>query len=192
VIEAELKADVHDPDHVAEQLRKRGAEQVCVYRDTYYERPGDRLDATDAELRVRSIDDGQLVRHVLTFKTAAVHDSGSKPEYETAVANRPAIEQILTGLGFVPDLAFEKHCRNYRFRQDGRDYLATLVTVPEVGDATFIELETMVERDMDVPAAIGAIKGVFAELGIGEQDLNGRFYQEMVLEHRGQSGRHLR
>jgi hypothetical protein len=38
-------------------------------------------------------------------------------------------------------VSFEKHCTNYRFRVEGRDLLATVVTVPEL-DGTFLELET--------------------------------------------------
>lgn len=185
MIEAELKVDVREPDRVAELLRRKAAEEPSVYRDTYYERPDRSLDAADAELRVRTISSPDGEQHVLTFKTAAVHDeSGSKPEYETTVADRRAIERILDELGFVVDLAFEKHCRNYRFQHANRTFLATLVTVPEVGDATFLEVETLVPTADDVPAAIGTIKDLFSELGIGEEDLNPRFYQDMVLTHR--------
>jgi adenylate cyclase class IV len=60
--------------------------------------------------------------------------------------------------------------------------------VPEIGDASFLELETMVPSSDDVPAALAHIKQVFVSLGIDPVSaLNPRHYQEMVTTFR--SGR---
>jgi adenylate cyclase class 2 len=185
MIEAELKADVHHPEHVSELLSRWADAEVCVYRDTYYERPGEPLEATGAELRLRTIS-GPGTKHLLTWKEGAVDEaSQSKPEYETEVAERDVVDHLLLGLGLAHDIAFEKQCQNHRFHRLGRDFLATLVQVPEVGDATFIELETLVPEPEDVPPALDAIKSVFAELGIDPvEDLNGIYYQTLVRDHR--------
>lgn len=185
MIEAELKADVHNPQHVASILRQWAAEDTVIYRDTYYELPGRELDSSGRELRLRTIS-GATTRHVLTYKEPPVDtESQSKPEYETEIVDRSVLAHMFSGIGLVEDIAFEKHCRNYRFHRDGRDFLATLVQVPEIDDSTFIELETMVPASDDVPAALDAIKGVFIELGIDPAtELNGRYYQDMVTEHR--------
>lgn len=190
MIEAELKADVHDTDHVVSVLRQWADEDTCIYRDTYYETAGRDLDRDGKELRLRTISRADTW-HLFTYKEAAVDEaSQSKPEYETKIADRDAVDHALRGIGLVVDIAFEKHCRNYRFHRDGRDFLATIVVVPEVNpDATFIELETLVPRPDDVPPALDAIKAVFVELGIDPAaDLNGTYYQTMVREHRHQTG----
>lgn len=196
MIEAELKADVRDPQHVAGMLGRWADEDSVIYRDTYYElpaagpharglSPARGLRALGRELRLRTIS-GASTRHVLTYKEAPVdEESQSKPEYETEVADRTVVEHTLLGIGLLIDIAFEKHCRNYRFDRAGRDFLATLVQVPEIDDSTFIELETLVSDADEVQAALGAIKAVFAELGIDPAtELNRSYYQDMVRAHR--------
>lgn len=198
MIEAELKCDVHDPDQVAGILREWADEDTVIYRDTYYEVPAGGLHARGLqrarglhalgrELRLRTIS-GASTRHVLTYKEAPVdQESQSKPEFETEVADRSVVAHIFAGLGLVEDIAFEKHCRNYRFDRAGRDFLATLVQVPEIDNSTFIEIETMVPAADDVPAALDAINAVFVELGIDPvADRNSSYYQQMVSEHRQQ------
>lgn len=184
MIEVELKAVVKVPDRVVELLRTRSDEQVCLYRDTYYDGADGSLGRTGSELRVRTIVSSDHEWHLLTFKTSAVHESGSKSEHESLIKDRQAIEEILVGLGFVVDIAFEKRCRNYRFSAGGREFLATLVQVPEASDETFIEVETLVRDRSEVPSAIAAVTRVLADLGITERDLTERTYQGMVADHR--------
>ncbi|MBO0880454.1 MAG: class IV adenylate cyclase [Mycobacterium sp.] len=185
MIEAELKADVRDPSRVAEQLRVWAAEERSIYRDAYYDTPDRALGRGGRELRLRTVSSA-TTKHLLTYKEPAVdEESQSKPEYETEVADRNAVERTLLGLGLIVDIAFEKHCRNYRFRRDGRDFLGTLVQIPEIGDSTFLELEILVPTSAAVPAALAAIRNVFVRLDIDpDRDLNGRYYQEMVRTHR--------
>jgi adenylate cyclase, class 2 len=86
---------------------------------------------------------------------------------------------VLTALSVEEFIAFHKHCVNYQFTARGRDLLATLVTVPELKDQTFIELETMTEVD-DLNAALDVIRSVLRELGISEQDLTVETYTDAV------------
>lgn len=185
MIEAELKADVHRPDEVSAILRRWADEDTCIYRDSYYELPGDVLGHNRKELRVRTIA-GATTRHLLTYKEAPVdEESQSKPEYETQVVDRTVVEHMLHGIGLVPDISFEKHCRNYEFERGGRIFLATLAQVREIDHTVFIEVETMVPETQDVPAALGAIRGVLAELGIDPAtDVNSQTYRELIREHR--------
>jgi adenylate cyclase class 2 len=183
VIEAELKARVHSPEAVERQLDKLATARVEVYRDTYYDRPDGSLDKAGEELRVRTVHGTDGTRTVLTYKGAAVdEDSGSKPEHETRVENPEAAHAILRGLGHVPFITFEKHCRNYGFEAHGRKLLATLVHVPEI-DGTFLEVETLVP-EADLMAALDNIRAVLADLGIGPEDLTRETYTGAVAARR--------
>lgn len=183
MIEAELKARVDSPEAVMRQLDERAEARVEVYRDTYYDRPDGSLEKADQELRVRTVHGVDGSRTVLTFKDAAVDgDSGSKPEYESGVADAELVHAILRGLGHVEVIAFEKHCGNYEFEARGRRMLATLVRVPEI-DGTFLEVETLVDED-DVSAALDDIRSVLADLGLGPDALTRETYTGAVAAHR--------
>jgi adenylate cyclase class 2 len=177
MIEAELKARVHDPETLHERLSKLGVGERNTYRDVYYDRPGRELTADGRELRLRTIDGN---RTLLTYKDAAVDvASGSKPEHETQVTSATAVDALLSGLGLEVMVAFEKQCTNYRFRANGRDLLATVVTVPEI-DGTFLELETMTDPD-GTNAALADIRTVLSHLGISEQALTTDLYTDAVM-----------
>jgi adenylate cyclase, class 2 len=186
VIEAELKARVRDPDALHEQLRGLTAAEHSIYRDTYYDRPDRDLTATGRELRLRIVDTSGQRQSLLTYKEAAVDAaSGSKPEHETRVENPAAIDVLLRGLGLEHLVAFEKHCTNYRFTVEGRDMLATVVTVPEI-DGTFIELEVMTGPD-GTDAALASIRSVLTRLGITSDDLTTEQYTDAVMRSRQSS-----
>lgn len=168
-IEAELKARLRDPDRVRAELARRSTEEFAVYSDTYFDSPDGSFTGADRELRVREVRTDAGVRNVLTYKGATVDAaSGSKPETETQVTDAAAAREILAGLGYVVEIAFEKQCSNYRFTHTGREMLATVVRVPEI-DGTFIEIETLVDEN-DVAAALDDVRSVLAELGIDRED----------------------
>jgi adenylate cyclase class 2 len=114
--------------------------------------------------------------------TLTGHAEISKPEHETKVADAAVVDEILRALGLEHLVAFEKHCANYRFTAQGRDMLATVVTVPEI-DGTFVELETLTDQD-DLAAALGDVRAVLGELGIGEDDLTTEQYTDAVMRAR--------
>ncbi|NGO69176.1 class IV adenylate cyclase [Streptomyces boncukensis] len=185
MIEAELKARVRNPEDVMRALEAHGTGRAEVYQDTYYDDPDGGLDARDAELRVRTIHGTDETSSLLTFKDAKVDEaSGSKPEHETRVEDATAVHSMLRSLGYVPVIAFEKRCRNYGLHAKGRDMLATLVRVPEV-DGTFLELETLVENEAGVSAALDDVRAVLADLGIDDGDLTRELYTDAVRARRG-------
>ena len=183
MIEAELKARVRDPAALRDRLRHLASEEISLYRDTYYDRPGRELTAQGRELRVRVMETGGVRRAVLTYKEpAADAASGSKPEHETKVADAAVVDEILRALGLERLIAFEKHCANYRFTAKGRDMLATVVTVPEI-DGTFLELETLT-GEAELAAALGDVRAVLGELDIGQDDLTTEQYTDAVMRAR--------
>jgi adenylate cyclase class 2 len=183
LIEAELKAQVTDPTALNERLSRRAAGETGTYRDTYYDRPGHELTAEGRELRVRVVDTSGVRRALLTYKEPqADAASGSKPEYETKIADAGVADVILQALGLEHLVSFEKHCVNYRFVARDRDMLATVVTVPEI-DGTYVELETMADEP-DLDAALTDVRAVLGELGISEGDLTTEQYTDAVLRSR--------
>jgi adenylate cyclase, class 2 len=178
-VEVELKARLAHPQAVRQRLRELTTGVVEVYQDTYFERPGGSFGADGCELRVRTVESAQGVRHLLTFKAPPVEVmSGSKPEYETAIGDAHMMADILTCLGFPAVLAFTKQCVNYRLILDGRDVLATVVTVPEI-EGTFLELESMADPEEVVPV-LDALRGALRDLDVGEEELTRETYADAV------------
>jgi adenylate cyclase class 2 len=183
VIEAELKARVRDPHTLHQQLRRLAASEQSVYRDTYYDRPDGELTASGRELRLRTVKADGRQESLLTYKEAAVDAaSGSKPEHETQITNPAAVDVLLRGLGLEHLVSFEKHTTNYRFTADGREMLATVVTVPEL-NGSFVELETMTDPE-STEAALADVLSVLLRLGITSSDLTSEQYTEAVMSAR--------
>jgi adenylate cyclase class 2 len=184
VIEAELKAHVHDPQDVIKSLDRYGAGHAETYHDTYYDDATGSLAARDAELRVRSVSSPTDQRFVLTYKGAVIDpSSGSKPEHETRVTDPDAVHGLLLGLGYRPVISYEKRCRNYEFEARERHLLATLAYLPEL-DATYLELETLLHEGEDVKAALADVREVLLDLGIKEDDLTTERYTQAVAARR--------
>lgn len=184
MIEAELKARVHDPESVRGLLAAAAGEpELAEYADVYLDRGGE-LAAGDRELRVRTIATTEGSRTVLTYKGSAVDEaSGSKPEFETAVDDRDAILDVLTGLGYAPLIEFTKQCANYRLSTvAGRPVLATVVTVPEI-EGTFLEVETLVD-EADTQAALDDLRALLLDLELGPGTLTTELYTEAVAAAR--------
>jgi adenylate cyclase class 2 len=184
-VEAELKALVRDPERIHAALSRRAMGERSIYSDRYFDYPDRGLTCQGNELRVRTVTD-ELGRNraLLTFKEPAVDEaSGSKPEHETTVEDADVLVTLLTALGVEQIIAFEKRCVNYRFTAQGRDLLATVVTVPELAGRTFIELETVADPD-DVDAALDVVRSILRELGIEDSDLTTLAYTDAVAAQR--------
>ncbi|WP_037599629.1 class IV adenylate cyclase [Streptacidiphilus rugosus] len=183
MIEAEVKAKVHDPKGVLDALEQRAEARSEVYADTYFDQDG-RLDATDRELRIRTVHGATSTRSVLTYKEPRVDAvSGSKPEWETVVADPAALHTILGHLGYSPALAFEKRCRSYDLAIDGRSFAVTFVQVPELG-GHFFEVETSADTEQELPGALDAVRTLLRELGIGAEDETNELYTDAVAARR--------
>lgn len=186
MIEAELTARVREPERLRRALRvlAGGAEEACVYHDTYYDWPDGSLARQERELRVRLIDGGQRRRCLLTYKdTPADPASGSKPEWETEVADPAAIDAILCALGFEHDIAFDKHCAIYAFQAQGRRVEATLARLPDL-EACFLEVETLVGDQAALQPALDVLRRVLDDLRVPRDDLTTEQYTDLVRRRR--------
>lgn len=183
MIEAEYKARLRDPGAVRDRLRNHAQPEPVTYHDTYFDDAQGGLSQADRELRLRTIDDHNSSNHLLTFKDAAVDTAtGSKPEYETTVADRSVLEQIIRLLGYSPMISFSKECENYRFTASGRDVLATIVTVPEI-NGTYLELETQAPES-DLNTALSDLRSILADLGVATDELTTELYTDAVARNR--------
>jgi len=109
-------------------------------------------------------------------------ETGSKPEDETRAESADALDAILTGLGYERLVELTKHCVNFSLTvEDGRECLATVVTVPEL-EGTFIEVETLVGEDR-LSEGLAAVRGVLADLGIGADAFTTEQYTDAVMAH---------
>lgn len=185
-VEAELKALARNPERIHAALSQRAVGEYSIYSDRYFDYPDRRWTRQGHELRLRTITDELGRTHsLLTFKEPAVDKaSGSKPEHETAVGDTDALVTVLTALGVEQTIAFEKRCVNYQFTAQGRDLLATVVTIPELSGQTFIELETVADPS-DVGAALEQVRSVLRELEITDSDLTNQAYTDAVATQRG-------
>lgn len=187
MIEAELKARVADPAAVrAALVAIAGEPERATYEDTYLDRVGE-LAAGDRELRVRTVTTAAGARTVLTYKGGIVDKtSGSKSEAETTVTDRDAILAIVEGLGFAPVIEFTKRCENFQLpTPGGRTALATVVTVPEL-DGTFLEVETLVEDEADLSAALDDLQALLLDLGLTPDSLTTELYTDAVAAARSE------
>lgn len=183
MIEAELKARLTDPDAVRAALAARATVEQAIYQDTYYDTPSEELDRAGRELRLRTVEVGGTQRHLLTFKEPSVdEESGSKPEYETTVGAPAAVDHLVRALGLRPLVALTKECENYRFRADGREFLATLVRVPEI-EGNFLEVETMA-TESELELALADVRKVLSELGVTAGELTTELYTDAVRASR--------
>lgn len=176
MIEAELKARLRNPNAVRTRLDSLATGEVETYRDMYFDVAGGR------ELRVREIESVSGVRCLLTYKEPSTHASGSKPEYETSMGSAAIAREILVRLGYARDIEITKRCVNYRFSVDGRDVVATVVTVPELDD-TFIEVETVCDPS-DLDAAIEIVRQVLSDLEVDEAEITDELYTDAVRSAR--------
>lgn len=183
MIEAELKARLTNPAAVRAALDQLAEPEKAIYRDTYYDTPDGAFDAAGRELRLRTVETPDVTRHLLTFKEPAVdQESGSKPEYETTVATPAAVAHMLEALGYVPAIELTKHCLNYQISDDGRDFTATVVEVPEL-DGTFLEIETIVLTSPDqdhVAGGLAAVRDLLHRVGVADEELTTELYTDAV------------
>ena len=179
MIEVELKARLTDPDAVRAALAARATPERANYRDTYYDTSGEDLDRAGRELRLRTVETGDTQRHLLTFKEQAVDEaSGSKPEYETTVGTPAAVDHLVRALGLSTLVELTKECENYQLSVGGRQFLATVVRVPEI-DGTFLEVETMAPAS-ELDEALAAVRHLLAELGVAADELTNELYTDAV------------
>ena len=154
-VEIEAKMRLDDLSGLKSRLAAAGAREVAdlLEVNTFFDTPAGDLKSADEGLRVRlekSVD-GSLVSATITHKGPRAHGKiKTRDETEVTVGNARAAAELLTALGFVAVLSFEK--RRHRWKLDGCN--VELDTLHYLGH--FVEIEGPSEQAvMDVRRKLG-------------------------------------
>lgn len=184
--EIEIKARVADPRAVRDRL-DAGAVFRCavVKNDSYWRKNGTQPDEANApgravKLRLREENGNSTV----TYKRKEVRGALEvNDEREFCVTDRDSFEILLTDLDFSPYITKRKHTEVWDWKADDDTAVTIeLSLVDRLG--WFLEAEILVP-DADtaqVDAAASALRSALALCGLGEDDLEPRFYTEMLTE----------
>lgn len=200
--EIEIKARVKDRTGLEERLNEIATFTMQVLRDdTYYGLTKE----TRCKLRVRResllTDGGQKEKKtLLTYKRKEMRtlpdgsSSEVNDEKETVIQDADVLEAFLKDSGFLVTLKKHKDVKDWElcvkkesFAKEagiGQDLTATfeLCNVPPLGD--FLEIEIL--SPVDTPCAVEAIQKKLHELlalvGIGEDQVENRYYSELLRE----------
>lgn len=138
-IEIEAKMRLTDRAAVERRLGEVGAKAWAPMTEvnTYFDTAQGQLKSTDQGLRIRIEHvEGSAPSVIVTHKGPRAHGHiKSRSEVEVEVQDARSAAELLTALGYVPVLSFEK--RRNRWELDG--CLVELDTLPYLGE--FIEIE---------------------------------------------------
>lgn len=169
-IEVELKAWVEQVDKLREKILKiadpRGPFDK---RDTYFSLPG-----RDASLfRIRR----EKEKNTVTYKEKEILDGIEvNQEHEFTVDDAEAFTDFSRYLGY--ELFIEKHKQGNLYTWENVGIELSRVE----GLGWFVEIEVLVGRQEDVPKAREKLRHVLQELGITEENLEPRYYNDMLKE----------
>ncbi len=186
MIEVELKARVADRKAVEARVASFASLEGPVDKlDSYWHGPDWRLQRGKRGFRIRA----EGSESVVTFKTKRA-EGGIEINRETefAISDARAFIEFAQRLGCEP--FYQKRKRGLRFRAElcGRDLpgcegaaAIELVEVEGLGD--FLEIEILLpdEDPAAVALAQGEIRGLLARSGLGPEDIEPRFYSELLV-----------
>lgn len=183
MIEVELKAHVKDRAAVLAALSSFAESSGEVDKsDEYWHGPDWRLHRGARGFRVRSEGDESVV----TFKTKR-SEGGIEinREREFAISDAEVFSEFAERLGCEP--FYQKRKRGLRFRAGGSEdepNTATIELIEVAGLGDFIEIEILLpdEEPSALALAQGEIRALLARSGVNEEDIESRFYSELLME----------
>jgi predicted adenylyl cyclase CyaB len=183
VIEVELKARLRDPAAVSAAVatfaRLAGAVDK---RDSYWHGPGWKSDSDAKTFRTR----GEGGTTVVTYKVkSSAQGVEVNRESEFEVSDPETFAGFARRLGCEP--SYQKRKTGFAFKA-GPDalnpYEATIEVVEVDGIGHFIEIEVLLADEE--PAALARarteIRALLARAGVDEQDIESRFYSELLAD----------
>jgi adenylate cyclase class 2 len=165
--EKKYKVDAARREEIISELKEAGAEFEREDFETNSIYGGGKLDENNAVLRIRTIESGSF----LTYKKRIENqfDVKRQIEIETKCDDPAALAEIITNLGFVPRLVYEKRRQTWRFR-------SVEILLDELPFGLFMEIE----------GSITAIKEAEMILGFEDLEVEHETYPRMTLRLGGE------
>lgn len=157
LVEIEAKMQITDVDALERKLESVGGKSDGVIDEinTFFDTSSGALKAGDQGLRIRVErgDDNDGPRAIITHKGPRAHGMlKSRAETEVEVNDPRAAAELLSALGFVPVISFEKRRRRWTLDDcsiaiDTLPYLGTYVEIEGPRDASVMLVRTKLELD---------------------------------------------
>ena len=176
--EIEIKLKVNDSDAIEKQLKKQG----CIFskeikqRDVVYSSKNNSSEFDNAKeghiaIRIRYEDDVAK----LTLKQQRSYEMDNI-EYETEIKKPDEIHQMLSILGWKPEVEVKKT------RKKGKlgEYEVCLDRVEELGD--YIELEKLIDDDASPDEARNELFQALKPFGLSEKDEENKGYDTKIYQ----------
>jgi predicted adenylyl cyclase CyaB len=182
VIEVELKARLRDRAAVEAAVGAFASRAEPVdKRDSYWHGPDWRLHRGARGFRIRSEGGSSVV----TFK-AKRSEGGIEinREREFGVSDAGAFIEFAQRLGCEPFYDKRKRGNKYSVGRGEGGGSATVEIVEVEGLGPFIEIEVLLEDDDPARIALaqGEIRGLLARSGVSEDDIESRYYSELLMD----------
>lgn len=172
--EVELKARLAEPAAIEAQAARLGIFEKETYKeDIYFRRRGDTSSVPADRYRLRR-EGGQAI---VTFKQKMLLDGIEvNEEVEFEVDDAHAFFQFTDHFGFEPFVVKRKKSRVYRV---GRAHVE-LNEIEHLGH--FVEIEILCDEEDQVAVARIEVTRLLNQLGLSTEDLEPRFYIDMLQE----------
>jgi adenylate cyclase, class 2 len=190
MIEVELKAHVRSRAAVLAAVSSFARTEGEVDKsDEYWHGPDWRLNRGARGFRVRSEraggGAGGAAVSVVTFKNKR-SEGGIEinREREFRISDREAFIEFALRLGCESFYSKRKMGEKFRvIMKDSKD-AATIEVIEVVGLGDFIEIEVLLpdEDPQAIALAQGEIRALLARSGVGEEEIESRFYSELLIE----------
>jgi adenylate cyclase class 2 len=179
--EVEQKFRTTDHEAVSKRLLELGAKagEPLEQEDDYLSHPSRDFAVTGEAFRLRRAGD----RNAITYKGPKLEGPTKtrreiEIEFASGAESLAQMRTLFECLGFRPVAIVRKVRTPYHLSYGGREFEVALDQVEGLG--TFVEVETIVKGDDELPKAQEAVVGLARELGLTEPEP--RSYLKMVLE----------
>lgn len=182
MIEVELKAHVKNRSQVLAALNSFASPAGEVDKaDEYWHGPDWRIHRGSRGFRIRS----ESGKATVTFKTKR-SEGGIEinHEREFEISDSEVFEEFVERLGCEPFYQKRKQGLRFLAAGEGPSPTATIELIEVVGLGDFIEIEILLPSEDPAALALaqGEIRSLLAKSGVSEQDIESRFYSELLIE----------
>jgi len=180
--EVEIKAHARDPERLKAMLEERyGRGADFQKRDVYFSQEQGVAGSEGLAFRLRFERGAGEESSIVTAKKKGMRAGVEiNEEHEFCVSDPDAFCAFAAALGY--GAALEKN----KIGQAWSPEPGVTIELAEVaGLGHFIEIENMVDAEGAIPAAHDRVRALLVSLGLGEQEIEPRYYTDMLKERAG-------